>query len=269
MRSLHSILKRSQQNDVVQTYEYSTDFNDEFEEISKRNLQRHGKGANRHIADGMSLDAYDEEDGEAWADKIIKEAHQKAEKIMAKAEEEAALLKEETYAQAKEEGYTDGYAIGRKEAYDENTENLERQGREFLQELSDVIKMAAIKKDETLKNYRNDLKNISLAIAEKVIQISLKSSGEVIEKMIISATEKLKTKQWAKIYVAKCDFDLMVEGDIDILNALVHLSDHVKIVSMENESPGTCIIELPDEIIDASANTQVENIKEILNSAGI
>ena len=85
--------------------------------------------------------------------------------------------------------------------------------------------------------------------------------------MVISATEKLKTREWAKVYIARCDAELMVEGDSALLRQLAHLSDHVKIVVMENETPGTCIIELPDEIIDASASTQMVNIKEILNSA--
>jgi flagellar assembly protein FliH len=37
---------------------------------------------------------------------------------------------------------------------------------------------------------------------------------------------------------------------------------------MEDSAPGTCIIELPDQIIDASASTQIENIRGIMKSAG-
>lgn len=124
-------------------------------------------------------------------------------------------------------------------------------------------------KDEMLQKYKQDLKNIAVAIGEKVIQVSLKSSGSVIERMIVTATEKLKTREWAKIYIARTDADLMVQGDLDILKAISRLSDNLKVVAMENEKPGTIIIELPDEIIDASASTQVENIKEILNNSGM
>lgn len=38
---------------------------------------------------------------------------------------------------------------------------------------------------------------------------------------------------------------------------------------MENEAPGTCILEFPDKVIDASTNTQIENIKEIISSSRI
>ena len=41
----------------------------------------------------------------------------------------------------------------------------------------------------------------------------------------------------------------------------------MKIVMMEEAEEGTCIIEMPNEIIDASAATQLENVKDILNNA--
>ena len=125
------------------------------------------------------------------------------------------------------------------------------------------------KKEEILEKYKQDLKNIAIAIGEKVIQVSLKSSVSVIEKMILSATEKLRTREWAKIYISKADANLLVRGDHDILQIVGRLSENLKIIVMEKEKPGTCIIELPDEIIDASASTQVENIKGILKNTNI
>ena len=43
------------------------------------------------------------------------------------------------------------------------------------------------------------------------------------------------------------------------LTALSGLSDHIKIIPMAGDEEGTCIIEMPDEIIDASASTQLNN----------
>ena len=158
-------------------------------------------------------------------------------------------------------------AQGRQQAEADCKMQYEQMSREALEDIKLVIENAEQMKEEMLQKYRSQLKDVAIAIAEKVIQVSLKSSEEVIERMVISATEKLKTREWAKVYIARCDAELMVEGDSALLQHLAHLSDHVKIVVMENEAPGTCIIELPDEIIDASASTQMVNIKEILNSA--
>ena len=46
--------------------------------------------------------------------------------------------------------------------------------------------------------------------------------------------------------------------------ALSALSDHIRIVPMADEESGTCIVEMPDTIIDASASTQMANIKALL-----
>ena len=54
---------------------------------------------------------------------------------------------------------------------------------------------------------------------------------------------------------------MMVQGDVGLLNELSHVSGNIKIVAMDHSEEGTCIIELPEEIIDVSVNTQIENIK--------
>ena len=59
----------------------------------------------------------------------------------------------------------------------------------------------------------------------------------------------------------------MIEGDVEFLNTLSDLSSNVKIIKMENEEQGTCILELPDEIVDLSVNTQMANIRELLDNA--
>ena len=37
---------------------------------------------------------------------------------------------------------------------------------------------------------------------------------------------------------------------------------------MSDDESGTCIIEMPDEIVDASAATQLDNLRTILMDAG-
>ena len=42
------------------------------------------------------------------------------------------------------------------------------------------------------------------------------------------------------------------------------LSQHIKVIPMGDEEDGTCIVETPEEIIDASVSTQMSNIRDIL-----
>ena len=52
------------------------------------------------------------------------------------------------------------------------------------------------------------------------------------------------------------------------MTALSALSDRVRIIPMADDEAGTCIIETPDEIVDASAATQLNNIRTLLSDAG-
>lgn len=204
-----------------------------------------------------------------YAEEILAQAREEAEEMLARAREEAERLKTTAYDSGYQEGYEKGYDEGHAKSMADVKETMDTQCRAYLEEIRETVDDVCRMKDEMLQKYKQDLKNIAVAIGEKVIQVSLKSSGSVIERMIVTATEKLKTREWAKIYIARTDADLMVQGDLDILKAISRLSDNLKVVAMENEKPGTIIIELPDEIIDASASTQVENIKEILNNSGM
>ena len=282
MRSLPSIFKYYEAEGHVEDYVFVPQL-ESFEEIEE---EEDNQGADEQDEENLdaeedeSFEDLDEDEQEAEkakeeqkrrrmtekeAEEIIAEANRQAKEILDEAKEEAEQLKKEAYTTGFDQGHQEGYEA----AYEEQQALLLEESSQFLTELENILNDLEQRKSELLQKHRKDMKNISIAVAEKVIQISLKTSGGVIERMIESATEKLKRKEWMKVYIAKCDADMLLEGDTQLMRNLSHISKHVKLIVMENETPGTCIIELPDEIIDASAQTQVENIKEILNNASI
>ena len=190
--------------------------------------------------------------------------HLAFEDIMVKAEPERirAEAKEAGY----QEGYEEGFSEGSEKAYKDHKAELDLRIEEFQTTMKTTIERVTEEKDRILERYIDDLKKITLTIAEKIIQTSLKSSGEIIKRMI-AAAGKLKKTQWVKIYVSQTDAGMMIQGDVGLLNELSHISGNIKIIAMDHAEDGTCIIELPEEIIDVSVNTQIENIKGILNNA--
>ena len=239
-------------------------FSDIAEEFPKE-VSEMPKEPEEEQVSAAELEAEARERAELVAQEIREKAEAEAAELLEEAKRQAEVLRQ----QAQDEGFKEGYEEGYAKSMTDVKEVAEVQSRQYLEEIRDIVERTAEEKEEVLQKYKKDLRSIAIAVAEKVIHVSLKSSGDVIERMILSATEKLKTREWAKIYISKSDADIMLRGDRDLVQALARLSDHVKVVVMENEKPGTCIIELPDEIIDASASTQMENIKEILNSTGI
>lgn len=193
-------------------------------------------------------------------------ALKQVEEILDVAREQAVQIGEEArkagYEQGKKEGLEDGYW----QSYNENSQKLKADREKILEAVQDSIAEMEVLKRELLDRHLEELRDIAVAIAEKVMRVGLQSSGDIVKRMIVSATEKLTKTQWVKIYISKYDAELMVEGDSGLLKSLSYLSDNIKIITMDGEEQGTCIIELPKGIIDASINTQMENIKGILNN---
>lgn len=126
------------------------------------------------------------------------------------------------------------------------------------------LQQAAQIRDDSIDRLQEELLQVAITVAEKVIHVSLQSSEEIIRRMIVAATDKLKRREWVQIYVADCDVKGAAQADPALASALSGLSGHVKIVPMHDAEPGTCIVEMPDEIIDASASTQLDNIRAIV-----
>lgn len=197
---------------------------------------------------------------------IMARASENASKVLSDARKQAEAMKTESAKQGYQEGYDQGCLEGKQQAERELHEILDRQSEQFQTELREALTAIEQAKEKALSNYLDELKDCSLAVAEKVIHISLKSSGEVIKRMIIAETEKLQKIAWVKIYMDKTDYEAVIKTDADLLNELSRLSDNIKFIVMERERNGSCIIEMPDEIVDISVDTQLENIKEILGT---
>ncbi len=227
-----------------------------------------------------------EEDPEQIEKKAVEEKIKKEEEIIRAAKKEAEMIiaganklveeirkgalkeKEETLQGAQKQGYEAGFAEGHKagqiQAKEEHEEIFKEERAKILEEIKLNIEEISNLREHFVRKYFNELCDLAMAIGEKVIKVSLKSSGKVIERMIVAATEKISNKQWANVHISGFDEQLLVEGDINLLESIQHISSNLKLNIMENEEPGTCIVELPDQIIDASVGAQLENIREIM-----
>ena len=198
-----------------------------------------------------------------------------AEAILADAKREAEQYKEQLRAEfdqeletvrrdAKEEGYSRGYAEGMAQAMQEGKAECERMALEQVKGVESFLEAAARSRDRMLDDSREELKDLAVAIAEKIIHVSLKNSSDIILRMVDAATDTHKRCEWAHIYVADCDVGGQAYTVPELTAALSHIADRVRVIPMPDEESGTCIVELPDVIYDASVSTQLGNIKELL-----
>lgn len=200
------------------------------------------------------------------ADEIMRKAAMDASEVMNAGRQRAVELQEE----AKTQGYQAGYDIGKNEAIkkveDEYKNQLSQEYSSFLESIYTASMQIEEKKKEMQIQYLKQMKEMVLTIAEKVINVSLKSSAEVIERMILFALETSGSYQWAKVRISAEDAKRMQEVGVDLESALKHVAERVKIVVIEDAPSGTCYVEFPDQIIDASAQTQLQNIRTLIET---
>lgn len=205
------------------------------------------------------------------ADQILRDAERRAEELLEtarrEAREQSAAILEESRQAGLEAGRAEGVALGVQQALEEGRQERERQAQAQAAEVVRFLERAGQAMDRQMDDNVEELRDLALAIAEKVVSVSLKSSSEVICRMIQAAIDKRKRREWVHIYIAECDAKQLVKLPQSLVSALSALSGRVRIIPMADDEAGTCIIEMPDEIIDASAATQLNNIRSLLSDA--
>ena len=198
------------------------------------------------------------------AELILNQAREEAQQILEQAREQALQEQDEIRAGARDEGYRDGYAQGIAKAMDDSVRDREATAARLEKEVQAFLEKASLAREEMLLQSRDELLELCLSIAEKVVRVSLKSSSEVIVRMIQTATERMKRQEWVHIYISGCDARQLAQISPALTSTLGALSQHIKVVPMGDDEGGTCIVETPDGIVDASVSTQMSNIRDVL-----
>lgn len=198
------------------------------------------------------------------AELILKQAREEAEELLAGARAAAKAEQEEIRMGARDEGYREGYAQGISKAMEDAQRDREAVAERLEKEVQAFLEKADMAREEFVRQSQDELLDLCIAVAEKVVRVSLKSSSEVIVRMIQTATERMKRQEWVHIYISGCDTKGVAQISPALTTALGALSQHVKIIPMGDDEGGTCIVETPEEIIDASVSTQMTNIRDLL-----
>ncbi len=203
------------------------------------------------------------------AEAIMAAARQEAEAYREQAREDFEKELDQLREDARREGYDRGFAEGMASAMREGKAQREEMARDQIKAIEDFLEAAAYARDRAMDQSKEELKMLALAIAEKVIRISLKGSGDILRRMVETAIEKHKRCEWAHIYVADCDVKGSANTIPELTAALRGVSSRVRVIPMADDESGTCIIEMPDEILDASVSTQLGNIRNVLENASL
>ena len=198
------------------------------------------------------------------AELILKQAREEAEQFVEQARAEVQQELDGIRAGARDEGYREGYAQGTAKAMEDAIRDREAAAERMEKDVAEFLEKASLAREEMLGQTREEMLDLCIAIAEKVVRVSLRSSSEVIVRMIQTATERMKRQEWVHIYIPGCDARGVAQISPALTTTLGGLSQHIKVIPMGDEEDGPSIVETPEEIIDASVSTQMSNIRDIL-----
>ena len=143
------------------------------------------------------------------ADQMLLEAKRQAEKILGDARQEAQRHAEMLYEDARrngwETGHAEGVSQGSAQALEENRRVCEEKIKALSEEVAQFLERANAALDRQMDENIGELRELAIAVAEKVIAVSLRSSSEVIGRMIQAAVDKRKRREWVRIHIAECD----------------------------------------------------------------
>ena len=209
------------------------------------------------------------------AKQIVDSAQQFSAEKLREARENAAR----ECADAKKHGYTDGYAKGTEQGRKEGTEagyragfeegrkQAEADNRKSLDELSLMIEAVEKSKTKILGKFEDDLIDLSTSIAKAILKQELHSDEKTMRNIILAAMEEYRHQEWIRIYVPEETASVLLKADGGIAEALSEISDSVKVVTAPNMTDGACIIETPDQVIDAGIDSQLAKIRRAVSQA--
>lgn len=162
--------------------------------------------------------------------------------LVSRAQQEAISIKE----QASKEGYEKGLAMAQ-----ETVDLLKNSVEEFF-----------AYKDNLYEKITNDILDISLKVAEKIIKKEVETDKSVLECIVKDALKSLaKDENKIILKVNPTDVEYLKEIMPNLLSS-GQVEAKIYVTGIKEVEEGSAIIETSNGIIDANISTQLELIKE-------
>lgn len=180
---------------------------------------------------------------------IKREAEFEAERILAEAKTNAENIMAEVEQTAKEEGYRYGEAVAQQHYND------------LLAEAEDFRNRAQTEYQETIFSLEEDIVNLALNIAKKVIAEELEISRDTVLKIASETINACVNRDHVILKVSTEDYDYVVENQERIRSCVSELNQ-LEIKKDSSLKPGSCIVDTGFGIADGSLDTKLEAIEK-------
>lgn len=189
------------------------------------------------------------------AQKIIKKANEEAEQVIAEGHGLVVQIKAEAFEDARQRGYQDGLSAAEAEC------------RAKIQEADALIDSAHVERQEIIKSSEADILRLALAVAQKVVGEELKINSECVIEIVKKAVHKATDREELTVRVNPENLDTAIIAQDEIKLSAAGIRK-LKITADTAVSSGGCVVESPNETVDARIERQFEEIEKALMEVG-
>ncbi|MCK4871293.1 MAG: hypothetical protein KAS72_01065 [Phycisphaerales bacterium] len=202
------------------------------------------------------------------ADVIHAEAKQRAEAVIRKGADEARRLTEGAaergFAEGKVAGYEAGYQAGLEQGRTEAREELHGDLLMLLDQWSKALAHLEEDRDQILRQAREDVLRLALAIARRVTVAAAAQAPETIVEQAVKAIALITQPSELRITVNPTDVDRL-EQALPQLAERFTASRHASITADSSITSGGCIVAYGKGMIDATIDTQIRRLVNALH----
>lgn len=203
------------------------------------------------IPDEEQQDINAPSESEIEAQNIISAAQQEAARII----EEIQNKSGELYNQAQEEGAKAGYTAG----YENGISQIQNDFINQIKSVDIIAKSAFSVKKEIILSAEQEILQLSIAIAEKLISQQLEINPKTILNIVKAAINQLKDKEEVKISVNPTVTNYLYEFS-DELKQSINGLEKIKIIEDRTIPSDGVIVESLDSRVDARLDSQINEI---------
>lgn len=196
------------------------------------------------------------------------QAQKEAEEIIGKAKLEAQSIIDNAKVQERDmlrKAENDGFRSGHEEGYREGNQEAQR----LVERIHKMIEAVQAKRQEILDGTEQQIVNLVILMAHKVVKIMSENQKSVIMSNVVQALKKVKGSGDVTLRVNLSDVKLTTEH----INDFIHQVENIKnifIVEDSSVDKGGCIVETDFGAIDARISSQLSELEtQILNISPI
>lgn len=179
---------------------------------------------------------------------IKREAEFEAQRILEDARKEAELMAEQLAQESKEEGYRYGEATAQQHYQD------------LIHEAQDFRDRAKNEYEETIRSLEEDIVQLALNIAKKVIGAELAVTEDVVVKLASETINGCVNRDHVILRVSAEDYD-EVAAHQEVIKSTVSDLGQLEIKRDQSLKPGSCLVDTGFGMMDGGMDTRMEAIE--------